>query len=69
MFPRFAPISEFSPPFSLPKLGLLSGWLPVPRRARTAQFRAARELPTAPAREGAGGSIYPGARMGALLYE
>merc|ERR1712198_91445 len=45
------------------------GWVPVPRRARTAEFRAARELPAAPAREGEGGSVYPGARMGALLYE
>ena len=44
-----------------------SGWLPVPRWATTAQFRAAsREGAT---REGAGGPVHPGTRMGTFLYE
>merc|ERR1712088_1158420 len=43
------------------------GWLPVPRWATTAQFRAARV--EGAAREGEGGSVHPGAWMGTFLYE
>ena len=40
------------------------GWLPIPRRATTAAARG-----KGAARQGAGGSVHPGAWMGTTLYE
>merc|ERR1712060_390920 len=43
------------------------GWLPVPRWATTAQFRASSRKGAT--REGAGGPVHPRTWMGTFLYE